>query len=91
MSGIDFTDDSSMVAAGFEDGNIRVWTLTPNKLRCMKPSSELEYIDKEAGESGEVVKSRCFLDLLISFRFCNKQRYLVLLKSTLGYKTAFNI
>lgn len=50
VSGIDFTDDSSMVAAGFEDGNIRVWTLTPNKLRCMKPSSELEYIDKEADD-----------------------------------------
>ena len=45
-----FTDDSSMLAAGMEDSQIRVWTLSQNKLRAMKGVDELNMLDKEAGE-----------------------------------------
>ena len=48
---VDFTDDSSMLAAGLQNSNIRVWSLTPNKLRGMKSTMELEIIDKEAGRA----------------------------------------
>lgn len=55
---VDFTDDSSMLAAGLQNSNIRVWSLTPNKLRGMKSTMELEIIDKEAGRVSDV---SCFL------------------------------
>ncbi|XP_076448428.1 transcription initiation factor TFIID subunit 5-like [Babylonia areolata] len=47
---VDFTDDSTMLAAGFQDSNVRVWSLTPNKLRAMKSAADLEIIDKEADD-----------------------------------------
>ena len=37
------------MACGFGDSNLRVWTLTPNKLRAVKQLDELELIDKDAG------------------------------------------
>ena len=52
---MDFTDDTSMLAAGLQDSNIRVWSLTQNKLRGMKSSMELEIIDKDAGKRYAVV------------------------------------
>ena len=46
---IEFSDDSTMIAAGFDDSTIRVWSLTPRKLRTLKTPYELARIDKEAG------------------------------------------
>ena len=56
------SDDSSLLAAGFSDGNLRVWSLTPQKLREMKSVDDLEIIDKEAGGS-EILTS---IDLVFS-------------------------
>lgn len=50
VTAIDFTDDSSLICAGFADGIIRVWSLTPSKLRSVKNTSELNIIDKEADD-----------------------------------------
>ena len=49
VTSVDICDDSSLMAAGFADSSIRVWSLTPNKLRGMKPPDDLNLIDKEAG------------------------------------------
>ncbi|EDO33060.1 predicted protein, partial [Nematostella vectensis] len=42
------SEDAALLSAGFEDSTIRIWTLTPRKLRMLKPPSELNKIDKEA-------------------------------------------
>ncbi|KAK7113833.1 transcription initiation factor TFIID subunit 5-like [Littorina saxatilis] len=47
---VDFADDSSMLAVGLQNSNIRVWSLVPKKLRSMKSAMELEIIDKEADD-----------------------------------------
>ena len=46
---MNMSDDSSLLSAGFEDSTVRVWSLTPKKLRSLKSPSELAKIDKEAG------------------------------------------
>ena len=46
----EISEDSSLLAAGFSDSLIRVWPLTPHKLKTMKPANELELIDKEADD-----------------------------------------
>ena len=50
VTSIDISEDSKLICAGFADSKIRVFTLTPNKLRSMKSSDELEIIDRETGE-----------------------------------------
>ncbi|KAH3747761.1 hypothetical protein DPMN_182191, partial [Dreissena polymorpha] len=50
VTSIDVSEDSSLLCTGLGDSNIRVWSLTPNKLRAMKPVDELELIDKEADD-----------------------------------------
>ncbi|XP_035827359.1 transcription initiation factor TFIID subunit 5 isoform X2 [Aplysia californica] len=50
VTSVDISDDSSLLAAGFADGPIKVWTLTPGKLRAMKSPDDLEMIDKEADD-----------------------------------------
>ena len=47
---MDVSNDSSLLAAGFSDSNIRVWTLTPQKLRKVKPAEALKDIDPEADD-----------------------------------------
>lgn len=47
---VEFSDDSTMLAGGFDDSAIRLWSLTPKKLRTLKTPFELEKIDKDAGE-----------------------------------------
>lgn len=63
----EISEDSSMMAVGFTDSIIKIWSLTPNKLREMKPTDQLQDIDKEADDvlvrmmddrNGEM--SRCF-------------------------------
>lgn len=44
----EISEDSTLLAAGFGDSSIRVWTLTPNKLKGMRSAHELETIDKDA-------------------------------------------
>ena len=46
----ELSEDSSLLAAGFSDSMIRVWSLTPNKLKKMKPAADLEMIDKESDD-----------------------------------------
>ncbi|XP_006821419.1 transcription initiation factor TFIID subunit 5-like [Saccoglossus kowalevskii] len=50
LTSAEISEDSSMMAAGFADSLIRVWTLTPKKLRAVKPIHELMNIDKEADD-----------------------------------------
>ncbi|XP_071823435.1 transcription initiation factor TFIID subunit 5-like [Apostichopus japonicus] len=45
---VEISDDSSLLAAGFADSNIRLWTLTPKKLRSIKPAEILQELEKEA-------------------------------------------
>ena len=46
------SDDSSLMSVGFNESQLRVFSLTPEKLRSMKPADDLNVIDKEAGASG---------------------------------------
>lgn len=41
-------EDSSIIAAGFSDSTVRVWALSPNNLKQLRPPHELEELDKEA-------------------------------------------
>ncbi|XP_041374129.1 transcription initiation factor TFIID subunit 5-like [Gigantopelta aegis] len=50
VTSVDISEDSKLICAGFADSKIRVFTLTPNKLRSMKPPDELEIIDREADD-----------------------------------------
>ena len=43
-------EDSSMLAVGLNNSIIRIWSLTPQKLKAMKHQSQLMEIDKEAGK-----------------------------------------
>ncbi|XP_013785229.1 transcription initiation factor TFIID subunit 5-like [Limulus polyphemus] len=47
---VEIAEDSSLLAAGFVDAAVRVWSITPNSLKAMKPASELEQTDKEADD-----------------------------------------
>ncbi|XP_071488673.1 transcription initiation factor TFIID subunit 5-like [Diadema antillarum] len=47
---VDVSNDSGLLAAGFSDSNIRIWTLTPEKLRRVKPAETLKEIDAEADD-----------------------------------------
>ena len=49
LNTVSISEDSSLLSGGFEDSSVRVWSLTPKKLRMLKPPSELAQIDKEAG------------------------------------------
>lgn len=43
-------EDSSHMAVGFADSTIKVWSLTPSKLREMKPADQLKEIDRDADD-----------------------------------------
>jgi len=45
-----FSEDATLLAVGFQDSGIRVWSLTKQKLRSMKTGEELNEVDKEAGK-----------------------------------------
>ena len=46
---VSICEDSSLISVGFSDSTIRVFTLTPNKLRAMKSGEDLEIIDRDSG------------------------------------------
>ena len=48
LNTITFSDDSNLICGGFENSSLRIWTLTPRKLRALKPATELARIDKDA-------------------------------------------
>ncbi|XP_066267952.1 transcription initiation factor TFIID subunit 5-like [Branchiostoma lanceolatum] len=50
VSAVGVSEDSSLLAAGFEDSNVRVWSLSPQRLRTMRNASELDQLDKEADD-----------------------------------------
>ena len=50
LNSVSISNDSSLLSGGFEDSSVRVWSLTPKKLRMLKSPSELAQIDKEAGK-----------------------------------------
>lgn len=47
---IDISEDSSLIACGFNDSSIKLWSLSPSKLRTLKTANELSKIDKEADD-----------------------------------------
>ena len=51
------SDDSLLIACGFDDSSIKVWSLTPSKLRTLKSAGELSKIDKEADDVLERIMS----------------------------------
>lgn len=42
-------EDSSLLAIGFSDSGIKVWSLVPQKLRLMKTGEQLQDVEREAG------------------------------------------
>ncbi|XP_075154609.1 TATA-box binding protein associated factor 5 [Haematobia irritans] len=44
----EISEDSYMMAVGFTDSSVKVWSLTPSKLREMKSAEQLKDIDKDA-------------------------------------------
>lgn len=39
LTAVDITDDSSMIVGGFADSTVRVWSVTPKKLRSVKTAA----------------------------------------------------
>ncbi|XP_053245288.1 transcription initiation factor TFIID subunit 5 [Podarcis raffonei] len=50
LTAVDITDDSSMIVGGFADSTVRVWSVTPKKLRSVKSAADLSLIDKESDD-----------------------------------------
>uniref|UniRef100_A0A8C5HEE9 Transcription initiation factor TFIID subunit 5 n=2 Tax=Gouania willdenowi TaxID=441366 RepID=A0A8C5HEE9_GOUWI len=50
LTAVDLTDDSSLIAGGFADSTVRVWSVTPKKLRKVKSAADLNMIDKESDD-----------------------------------------
>ncbi|XP_055703167.1 transcription initiation factor TFIID subunit 5 [Phlebotomus papatasi] len=46
----EIAEDSSLLAVGFAESIVRVWSLTPGKLREMKPAEQLKDIDRDADD-----------------------------------------
>lgn len=64
----EITEDSSMVAVGFSDSILKVWSLVPQKLKAMKSAEQLQDINIDADDvlarmmderSGETSRSLC--------------------------------
>ena len=47
---IEICEDSSLMAVGFSDSLLKVWSLIPQKLRVMKSAEQLSEIEKDAGK-----------------------------------------
>jgi len=50
LTSLDICEDASMLAAGFSDSLVRVWSLNTSKLRSIKQPEELNVIDKETDD-----------------------------------------
>ncbi|CAL8141321.1 unnamed protein product [Orchesella dallaii] len=47
---VKWSEDGTLMAIGFASSLIKVWTMTPAKLRKLKPASDLAEIDREADD-----------------------------------------
>ncbi|XP_078421133.1 transcription initiation factor TFIID subunit 5 [Cetorhinus maximus] len=68
LTAVDFTDDSSLIAGGFADSTVRVWSVTPKKLRSVKGATDLSLIDKESEDVLERImdeKTACEFKMLL--------------------------
>lgn len=61
----EITEDSSMLAVGFNDSIVKVWTLVPQKLKAMKSAEQLEEVNIEADDV--MVKILFYIYYFISF------------------------
>lgn len=50
VTAAEISEDSSLLATGFSDSGIKIWSLVPQKLRLMKTGEQLQDIDREAGK-----------------------------------------
>ncbi|XP_069950406.1 transcription initiation factor TFIID subunit 5 [Cherax quadricarinatus] len=50
ITAVDISDDSSLLAYCTSDSQVRVQSITPSKLRCMKSAEQLNDIDKDADD-----------------------------------------
>ncbi|CAK9799104.1 Transcription initiation factor TFIID subunit 5 [Anthophora quadrimaculata] len=50
VTAAEVAEDSSLLATGFSDSCIKVWSLVPQKLRLMKTGEQLQDIDREADD-----------------------------------------
>lgn len=55
MTSLDICEDASMLAAGFSDSLLRVWSLNTSKLRNIKQPEDLNVIDKETDDVLELI------------------------------------
>lgn len=74
VTAAEVAEDSSLLAIGFSDSGIKVWSLIPQKLRLMKTGEQLHDIEREAGNiCTEVIKEEislsCFKDKISSVVF----------------------
>jgi transcription initiation factor TFIID subunit 5 len=46
----EISEDSSLIAIGFSDATIKVWPMTPMKLRELKPADQLKEIDRDVDD-----------------------------------------
>jgi len=61
VTSAEVSEDSSLLAVGFTDSIVKVWTLVPQKLRAMKSAEQLQDIDREAGK--DFLKCREYNDV----------------------------
>ncbi|XP_043271276.1 transcription initiation factor TFIID subunit 5 [Venturia canescens] len=50
VTAAEVAEDSSLLAVGFADSTLKVWSLVPQKLRLMKTGEQLQDIDREADD-----------------------------------------
>lgn len=50
ITAAEVAEDSSLLAVGFSDSLIKVWSLVPQKLRTMKSADQLDDVEKDAGK-----------------------------------------
>lgn len=49
ITAAEVAEDSSLLAVGFSDSGIKIWSLVPQKLRLMKTAEQLADIERDAG------------------------------------------
>lgn len=51
VTAAEVAEDSSLLAIGFSDSGIKVWSLVPQKLRLMKTGEQLSEVKQESGRT----------------------------------------
>lgn len=46
----EITEDSSMLAVGFSESYVKIWTLVPQKLKALKSADQLQEINIDADD-----------------------------------------